>query len=212
MSVPLAAYLTAWAILGLNLLTPGPNVLNTVASAIGSGRAAGMASALAVAPGIAIWCLGMSLGVAVMFRIVPGAEASLTLLAAMLLIFFAARFVSAAISPRTAGLRARGGLSLRGSFLRSLSINATNPKALTTWIAILGIFPTAAAGAGDIALLTAGACCLSLSIHAIYAALFSTRRAAALYLRAAPVINLAVGVFFVGFAVKLTAPLLARAL
>ena len=94
----------------------------------------------------------------------------------------------------------------------SLSVNATNPKALTTWIAILGIFPVAIAAPGDIALLTVGACLLSLSIHAIYAMAFSTRRAAALYLRAAPMVNLAVGVFFLGFAVRLAAPLLARAL
>jgi hypothetical protein len=39
---------------------------------------------------------------------------------------------------------------------------------------------------------------------------FSTRRAADLYLRAAPVVNLVVGVFFVTFAVRLAAPLLAR--
>ena len=212
MSVPLAAYLTAWSILGLNLLTPGPNVLNTVASAIGSGRAAGMASALAVAPGIATWCLGMSLGVAVIFRTVPAAEASLTLLAAMLLIYFAARYISAAISPRKAGLRARGGLSLRGSFLRSLSINATNPKALTTWIAILGIFPMTAARATDVAVLALGSAGLGFVIHAGYALAFSTPAAARVYLRAAPVINGAVGVFFTLFAIKLVAPLLARAL
>jgi threonine/homoserine/homoserine lactone efflux protein len=214
LTLPPAAFLTVWTILALNIASPGPNVLNTVTTAMGSGRAAGMASAAAVGIGIGVWCLGMSLGMATLFRTVPHAEAALTLMAAGLLVWFASRYLRAAFSAphREAALKARGGLSLRGSFLRSLSINATNPKALTTWIAILGIVPTAQAAPGDIALLTAGACALSLAIHSGYAVAFSTPAAAQAYLRAAPVINGVVGTFFLAFAVKLVAPLLARAI
>lgn len=207
MSVALGPYLTVWTILALNVLSPGPNVLNTITTAMGSGRAAGLASALAVGPGIAAWCLGMSLGVAVMFRTVPGAEAALTLLAAGLLIWFALRYLRAALFPREAALKARDGLGLRASFLRSLSINATNPKALTTWIAILGLFPVAGAGAADIAVLALGSAGVGFAIHVGYALAFSTRAAARAYLRAAPAINGAVGVFFVLFAGKLVAGL-----
>ena len=215
MTLPLGAFLTVWTILALNILSPGPNVLNTITTAMGSGRPAGLASAAGVGLGIGGWCLGMSLGMAALFALVPFAQEALTVLASGLLVWFAIKYIRAGyqgLAGKEVSLRGVAGLGVRASFLRSLGVNATNPKALTTWIAILGIFPTAEAGAGDIALLTAGACCLSLSIHAVYAALFSTRRAAAFYLRTAPVINLAVGVFFVGFAVKLTAPLLARAL
>lgn len=213
MTLTLAPFLTVWTILALNIASPGPNVLNTVTTAMGSGRAAGLASAAAVGLGIGGWCLGMSLGMAALFRLAPRAQVALTVIAAALLVWFASRYLRAAFSAvrREAALKARGGLSLRGSFLRSLSINATNPKALTTWLAILGIFPTAEAAPGDIALLTAGACALSLGIHGAYALAFSTPAAARVYLRAAPVINGAVGVFFLGFAVKLVAPLLAAA-
>lgn len=215
MTLPFPAFLTVWTILALNIASPGPNVLNTVTTAMGSGRAAGLASAAAVGVGISIWCLSMSLGMAAVFAVVPYAEETLTVMAAGLLVWFATKYVRAGIRGATghaAALNGVAGLSLRASFLRSLSVNATNPKALTTWIAILGIFPVAAAAPGDIALLTAGACVLSVSIHTLYATAFSTRGAAALYLRAAPLVNLAVGVFFLGFAVKLAAPLLARAL
>jgi threonine/homoserine/homoserine lactone efflux protein len=213
-TLPLGAFLTVWAILALNIASPGPNVLNTITTAMGSGRAAGLASAAAVGIGIGLWCLGMSLGMAALFRAVPYAQETLTLMAAGLLVWFALRYLRAGFSMagREPSLRGLGGLGPRAAFLRSLAINATNPKALTTWIAILGIFPTAAARPGDIALLTAGACCLSLTIHAAYATAFSTPPAARLYLRAAPAINGAVGVFFLGFAVKLVAPLMARAL
>ena len=215
MTLPLGAFLTVWTILALNIASPGPNVLNTITTAMGSGRPAGLASAGGVGVGIGIWCIGMSLGMAAVFAVVPYAEESLTVLAAGLLVWFAVRYLRAGIrgARGSAGaLHGVAGLGPGASFRRSLAVNATNPKALTTWIAILGIFPTAEARAGDIALLTLGACLLSLSIHTVYAAVFSTRRAAALYLRAAPVINLAVGMFFLGFAVRLTAPLLARAL
>jgi threonine/homoserine/homoserine lactone efflux protein len=214
-SLPLSAFLTVWTILALNITSPGPNVLNTITTAMGSGRAAGLASAAAVGLGIGLWCLGMSLGMAAVFAVVPFAEEALTVMAAGLLVWFATKYLRAGlrgVTGREASLAGVAGLSLRASFVRSLSVNATNPKALTTWIAILGIFPVAAATPADIALLTAGACFLSVSIHTVYALTFSTRRAAALYLRAAPLVNLAVGVFFLGFAVKLFAPLLARAM
>jgi threonine/homoserine/homoserine lactone efflux protein len=214
-TLPLGAFLTVWTILALNIMSPGPNVLNTITTAMGSGRAAGLASAAAVGLGIGIWCLSMSLGMAALFAVVPYAEETLTLMAAGLLVWFATKYLRAGfrgVTGRAVSLRGIEGLDLRTSFLRSLAVNATNPKALTTWIAILGIFPTAAAAPGDIALLTAGACVLSVSIHTAYAAVFSTQAAAAIYLRAAPVINLGVGVFFLWFAVKLVAPLLARAM
>jgi len=214
-TLPLGAFITVWTILALNIVSPGPNVLNTITTAMGSGRSAGMASAAAVGIGIGVWCLAMSLGMAAVFAVVPYAEETLTVLASGLLVWFAVKYLRAGYrgaSGREASIRGVAGLGLGASFLRSLAVNATNPKALTTWIAILGIFPVAEARTGDVAFLTAGACALSLSIHAVYAALFSTRPAAAVYLRAAPVINLAVGVFFLGFAVKLTAPLLSRAL
>jgi len=194
-------------------MSPGPNVLNTITTAMGSGRAAGLASAAAVGFGIGIWCLSMSLGMAALFAVLPYAEETLTLMAAGLLVWFAAKYLRAGlhgVTGREISLRGVAGLDFRRAFLRSLAVNATNPKALTTWIAILGIFPTAAAGPADIALLTLGACLLSMSIHTVYAAVFSTKAAAAFYLRTAPVINLAVGVFFLSFAVKLAAPLLGR--
>jgi threonine/homoserine/homoserine lactone efflux protein len=213
-TLPIGAFLTVWTILALNILSPGPNVLNTITTAMGSGRAAGLASAAAVGLGIGLWCLSMSLGMAALFAVVPHAEEALTVMAAGLLVWFATKYVRAGlhgISGREVSLRGVAGLDVRASFLRSLAVNATNPKAMTTWIAILGIFPTASASAADIALLTAGACALSLSIHTVYAAVFSTRHAAAFYLRAAPVINLGVGAFFIWFAIKLVAPLLDRA-
>ncbi|MDI3338784.1 LysE family transporter [Defluviimonas aestuarii] len=211
MSLPLAPFLTVWAVLALNIASPGPNVLNTITTAMGSGRAAGLASAAAVAVGVGIWCVGMTFGMAALFLALPSTRAILTLIAICLLLWFATRYLCAAWQGwRGNGkkLAGRSGLSLRASFLRSLSVNALNPKALTTWVLILTLFPVARAGAGDIALLCAGASAIAFAIHAAYAVTFSTAPAARAYLKAAPAINATVGLFFTGFAIKLAVGLL----
>ncbi|MCG6901858.1 MAG: LysE family translocator [Rhodobacter sp.] len=209
MSVPFAPFLAAWTVLTLNLLTPGPNVMNTITTSMGSGWRAGIASSLAVALGIGCWCLAMSLGMAAVFRTFPWAETALTLVAAGLLISFASGYLRTAFVSRNraTALHAVGGLGWSASFLRSLSINATNPKALTTWIAILGLFPATMASTGDIALLTFVAALIGFGVHFAYATAFSTPTAARFYLRGTRVINTCVGVFFLGFAIKLVAKL-----
>lgn len=206
MTLPLAAFLTVWVVLAMNIASPGPNVLNTIASALGSGRKAGLASAAGVAVGIGLWCLGMTLGMAAVFQAVPAARTALTLLVIGLLLWFASRYLRAALAGWRGGagqVTGRSGLSIRASFARSLAVNAMNPKALTTWVVILSLFPAAEARAGDIAALGLGAAMLAFSIHALYALAFSTAPAARLWARLAPAISAAVGLFFAGFAARL---------
>lgn len=209
MTLPWADFLTVWALLAVNITSPGPNVLNTIATAMGSGRAAGFGSALGVGVGIALWCLGATLGMAAVFALLPVAQLALTVIAVALLSRFAFRYLRASVAGFRGDLRGvppgRAGMSPRAAFLRSLQVNALNPKALTTWLAIVTIFPVARALGGDITLLCAGASALSLSIHSGYALAFSTAPAVRLYLRAAPWINGAVGLFFIAFAGKLLA-------
>lgn len=206
MTLPLAHFLTVWAVLAMNIASPGPNVLNTITSAMGSGRAAGLASAAGVALGVGIWCLAMTLGMAAVFQAVPAARAVLTVVAIGLLLWFANRYLRAAWTGwrhGAAGITGRAGLGLRRSFVGSLAVNAMNPKALTTWVVILSLFPVARAGAGDIVALGSGAAGIAFAIHAIYAIAFSTAPAARIWARTAPAISAAVGVFFTAFAAKL---------
>lgn len=206
MTLPIAPFLTVWALLAVNIASPGPNVFNTITSAMGSGRAAGVAAAAGVALGVALWCLGMTLGMAAVFQAEPMARVVLTALAVGLLLWFASRYFRSAWHGWRHGaarIAARGGLTLRASFLRSLSVNAMNPKALTTWVVILSLFPAARARGGDIAALGLGSAALAFTIHAGYALAFSTAAAARVWARLAPAISAAVGLFFTGFAVKL---------
>jgi threonine/homoserine/homoserine lactone efflux protein len=89
------------------------------------------------------------------------------------------------------------------AFWRSLMINWVNPKALTTWLAILAIFPVARAGLWDVALLWAGACTVAGGMHVGYALIFSTGPAARFYLRHGWVMSGVAGVLFSLFALRL---------
>jgi len=209
MTLPIGAFVTVWLFLAANIASPGPNVLNTIALAMGSGRRAGFGSACGVGLGIGVWCLAMVLGMGAALRAVPGAQAVLAAAAAGLLLLFSLRYLRAAWQ----GWRARGmavpegqrGAGFATGFRRALAVVAVNPKALTSWLAVLGMFPVAEARAGDVVILCLGACLLSFSIHGIYMILFSTAPALRFYLRAGWLLQAAAGVLFAGFALRLVA-------
>lgn len=214
-TLPAGEFLAAWSFLAMNVVTPGPNVLNTIALAIGSGRRAALGAALGTALAITLWCLGMVLGVSALLAAVPVARTVLTLIAIGLLVWFASRYLRAARAGLAARRRrdppaphGRAGVTLRGGLVRAVSIMLANPKALTTWLTLTAIFPVARARPGDIALLCLGACAVAGAIHGLYALAFSSPPAARGFLRAAPVINLGVGLFFGGFALTLALSLL----
>lgn len=209
MTLPFGAFVTVWLFLAANIASPGPNVLNTVALAMGSGRRAGFGSACGVGLGIGLWCLSMLLGLAAVIAVLPWAAVALRWAAVGLLLLFSVRYLRSA----WAGYRARGmplpegqrGAGFATGFRRALAVIAVNPKALTSWLAVMGMFPVAEAKAGDVALLCAGACLLSFSIHGIYMILFSTAPALRFYLRAGWLLQAAAGVLFAGFALRLVA-------
>lgn len=213
-TLPAESFLAAWGFLAMNVLTPGPNVLNTIGLAIGSGRRAALGAAAGTGLGILLWCLGMILGVAALLAALPAARAAMTLVAIGLLVWFSSRYLRAAragFRARRAGqppsMATRGGIGIAGGFWRSVSILMANPKALTTWLTLTAIFPVARAGTGDVALLCLGSSVVAVAIHSCYAMAFSTPRAARSFLRVAPAIQLAVGLFFAAFAVSLAVSL-----
>jgi len=207
MTLPLSDFLPVWGFLAANIVSPGPNVLNTIALAMGSGRGAGMGSASGVGLGIGMWCIVMTLGASAVIGAVPHLQVALTVVAAGLLLWFAWRYFRAALAGRRARTMrlpsASEGLSFRDGFRRALVVNAINPKALTSWLAILGLFPVARASAADVAILCAGACLLSFSIHSLYTLAFSSPAAVRAYLRAGWALQALAGVLFTGFALRL---------
>lgn len=195
MSSPWPEIATALVVFGANVLSPGPNVFNTIAIALGSGRRAALAVVPAVALGVLIWASAAVLGAAVAFRRFPGLEPALTALGGVLLLWFALRYLRTAWnwSARVGQNRV---VSPRAAFAVTLGILATNPKALTTWLVLVSIFPAGEAGPEAVAAMILGAALVAALGHLGYALAFSSRPAAQAYARAGRWINAGVGVFF----------------
>jgi threonine/homoserine/homoserine lactone efflux protein len=198
--LPLSNFILVWSIVALNTTTPGPNVVNTVATAMSAGRRAGLGAAAGVAVGVALWCLASSLGFASLFAAFPGAARVMTFVAVGLLGWLALRALRLAwcgIRGAQKGVpQAASQLGFGQALIRAVMISATNPKVLTTWLSIATLFPVAQASAIDIALLTVGSAMIALFFHSTYATVFSTGPAVRFYLRAGWVIYLVSGIFF----------------
>lgn len=196
----LSNFVLVWSVVALNTTTPGPNVVNTIATAMSAGRRAGLGAATGVAVGIALWCLGASLGFATLFAAFPGAARVMAVVAAGLLGWLALRALRLAwqgVNGARKGLpHAASQLGFGQALVRAVMISATNPKVLTTWLSIATLFPVAQADTIDIAVLTIGSALIGLFFHSTYATIFSTAPAARFYLRAGWVIYFIAGVFF----------------
>ncbi|MEQ8443022.1 MAG: LysE family translocator [Alphaproteobacteria bacterium] len=186
----------------LNVLTPGPNVLNTISISLGSGRMAGYGCALACAFGVTLWATVALIGASALFIAIPEARVGLTLVGATVLLYFAFRYIRRALRP-AADVDRIEGATPRQAFMQALVVLSTNPKAMTTWIALLAIFPVISRDWMSMVAFAAGTSAVAGIGHFVYATVFSTRPAIALYRRATRPVNAAVGIGFTIYAVKL---------
>ena len=186
----------------VNVMTPGPNVLTTIGISLGSGRAAGYGCAAACGVGVLIWAAAALLGAGALFTAVPETRAGLTVVGALVLLYFASRYARRAMTPPDAVARIEG-TSPRAAFSQSLVVLASNPKALTTWVAMLTIFPIISRG-WDMMLAFALGCAMVAAVsHVFYATLFSSPQAARVYSLAVRPVNGAVAIGFTIYAAKL---------
>ncbi len=72
----------------LNVFVPGPNVLNTIATSIGSGYRSGLACASACGLGILLWATAALFGAAAFFQRFPLANQSLIIIGSILLLYY----------------------------------------------------------------------------------------------------------------------------
>ena len=201
-AIPWAEIVTAWMVFGANVLSPGPNVFNTIAIALGSGRRVALAVVPAVGLGVLGWALALILGAALLFGRHPWLEPALTAAGGTLLVWFASRYLKRAWGWSTELARAPA-MTAWQAFSLSLGILATNPKALTTWIVLVSIFPAGSATPTAVVVMAVGAAAIAALGHLGYALAFSTRHAAEAYARAGRWINAGVGLFFALLGVSL---------
>lgn len=188
--------LVAWVIA---ISSPGPATLAITGTAMGAGRARGLAVALGVVAGSAAWALvaGMGLGAAMMSH--AWALEALRYAGAGYLAFLAWKSARSALRPGAAAARDAGAESLRHAWARGALIHLTNPKAVLFWGAVFAV--AVPPGAPASVLWQVGLSCLATAVltFTTMALAFSARPVARAYLRARRWFDAAFAVLF-GFA------------
>ena len=198
--------LPALGFLILNVFVPGPNVLNTIATAIGSGYRTGLACAVACGVGILFWATAALFGAAVFFQQYPVAKKSLVIIGGLLLLYFSFKYIKRSLN-RHDELVSIQGLSYNSAFWQALLVMMTNPKVLTTWLAVISLFPIITDGLQNILSFIVLSAFASFLGHAIFATLFSSKAASIIYLSLYRPINGIVGMGFCFYGLKLLAGL-----
>mgnify|MGYP006079514127 FL=1 len=191
----------------LNVFIPGPNVLNTIATSMGSGRLSGVACAMATGLGVILTSLVALLGAAIIFYKIPLIYQSLTVIGGILLIYFAKRYIQKALS-FDQKLIALQDIESKAAFRRAFLVLISNPKMMTTYLAVISLFPIVASNVQYAIIFSLMAGTASFTGHLIFATVFSTRIASVIYMKLYRPINALVGIGFIIYAMKLFLSLL----
>ena len=186
----------------LNVFIPGPNVLNTIATSMGSGRSSGISCALATGIGVILTALISLFGATMIFYKFPLIYKSLTMIGGILLIYFAKRYIQKALSSKQK-LIAIKDIKINIAFRQAFLVLISNPKMMTTYLAVISLFPTVVNNAEYAIIFSLMAGTASFSGHLIFATIFSTRIASEIYMKLYRLINAFVGIGFIIYAIKL---------
>jgi len=186
----------------LNVFVPGPNVLNTIATSMGSGRSSGVACALACGLGLFISALAALFGAALLFYKVPIIYTGLTVFGGVMLFYFAQRYIRISLFPST-NLIALQNIDKKIAFQQAFLVVMSNPKVMTTWLAVISLFPIIASNMYNALIFSVMAGTASFMGHLIFATIFSSNLVSQIYMQLYRPINAIVGIGFIIYGMKL---------
>ena len=186
----------AWTGLALGLVSPGPLQLAVIGTAMGRGRRAGIAVALGIATGTALWAAISVTGFAAVIAASDAFMRALRIAAALYLLMLAWRALRAARSEGPIDARPIEGRGPVALWLAGLGVQATNLKAAVFWMAIAALGLEAGAPLAVMALLVAGCAAISAAGLTAYAVAFSRPGTVRAYDRARPWVQSALAAFF----------------
>ncbi len=196
-SIPLLAVIVGWMVAGGS---PGPATLAISGASMERGRMAGLALALGILVGSAIWGLAAALGFSAlmfahswMFEVVRYAGAAY-------LLYLAIKSLRSALAPKPVALvhAANGRL-----FVKGLLIHLTNPKAILAWGSIYAIALPVTPEPALVWQLFVLLICASAFVFLGYAVLFSNPVIASGYRRAKRGFELVFGLLFGAASLKI---------
>ncbi|RVU38696.1 LysE family translocator [Hwanghaeella grinnelliae] len=202
----LPGILLALGACGLGLMSPGPNVMAVIGTAMSSGRSQGMALAAGVSTGSALWASATAAGLSSLLAAYAGALTIIKIIGGVYLLWLAFKSFRSAASPGDLEGRVQtSGHGLSRLFLRGLTVQMSNPKAALTWIAIMSLGLAPNAPIWVVAVIVIGAASMSLAAHSLYALAFSTGVMVRLYSKARRWIQGALGLFFTYAGIRMLA-------
>ena len=162
-------------------LAPGPNLLATASSAIGTGRVAGLLTAAGIATGVFVWAVLFSLGIGALLEAAPAALTALKLLGGTYLVWIGIKALGRSVQSRN--WAAPPPRRPRRPFLTGLGVVLTNPKAAMMWVAVSAYLAGIGVSGASILPVGASVAASALAVYGGYAWLFSTGPATGLYAR-----------------------------
>ncbi|WP_193184088.1 LysE family translocator [Nisaea sediminum] len=186
----------------INLLawiSPGPNMIAVMSSAMARGRRSGLLTGLGLSTGATVWSILAVLGVSALFELFPDAVVLLRLAGAGYLLWLGLKALRSAAYGGTGDISADvSGQSGKRAYLTGLLVSLTNPKAALFFGSILTAFVPANAGTWLLASIVLLCAALAILCHSITATVFSTAPMIRLFARARRRINVAFGIVFAG--------------
>lgn len=201
MDIPpqIAALAVIYSIFFLQNASPGVNVMAVMGTSMSSGRKSGIALGIGVALGTLTWSSVSVAGLAAVIVSYSSALIVIKFLGAAYLFWLAYKSLKSAFAKTGAQFSVAGieALSASQCLWRGYIVNMTNPKAALGWLAIvsLGLKEDSPVWMG--LSIIAGTTLISLTVHMVYALVFSTPKMIELYGKARRPIQGALGVFFV---------------
>jgi threonine/homoserine/homoserine lactone efflux protein len=136
----LAAFLVVAAVV---ICTPGQDTALTIRNALGGGRRSGLATALGVALGQAVWTVAAAAGLVAVLRASQPAFTALRLVGAAYLVYLGLQSLLAAAGHRRAHPAVAARSTPAGSLRQGLLSNLANPKMAVFFTSLLPQFGTA---------------------------------------------------------------------
>ncbi|WP_164763873.1 MULTISPECIES: LysE family transporter [unclassified Mesorhizobium] len=186
------------------MVSPGPNSVLLLTTALSSGRSNAMRAALGIAIGSLVWMVGAMVGVSVILEALPALGLALKIAGGGYLIYLGVRLWKAdALKPGALGKG--NGSSHRNYFRRGLVANLTNPKSAAYFGSIFAAFLTKEVPVVALAIMISLLFLMSIAWHGVLATTFSTNAFRAPYLRHCGLINRITGAILAALGVRLAA-------
>jgi threonine/homoserine/homoserine lactone efflux protein len=200
----LASLASIVAALSIGVISPGSSFVTVARVAVASSRARGLATALGMGVGGAIFGAAALLGLQSVLLAVPALYAGLRVLGGLYLCYLGFLIFRSARQPLamvTAGDEA-GSRPFRAFWL-GLATQMSNPKAAIIYASVFAALLPASFSLGFAAALLAAVFCVETAWYALVAFLFSSVRPQRAYLSYKSVVDRAAGAVLVGLGLKL---------